>query len=306
MPALDAFATALAFLTRVPFQPRAAGRDGLARAAPLFALVGAALGAAVGACAAGLADLIPVLAAAAVAAALELALTGALHLDGLADSADGLAGRERDRVLEIMRDPLLGTYGGAALTLDVLAKVAALAALAEADQVLPVVAAFAVGRAAPLPLAAALPYARRDESTGGLLAGRLRPGPAGAGVVLAAAIAVAALVGGTGVAYALQADAAASLRASGQAGEQADGYLGLVGSAPAAVRAQVDSVNIKRRSYYTDLAAKRGAKIEEVAATTACELFRTKVAPGQYYRLPDGVWRRRNGSEPVPRPTHCG
>ena len=124
-------------------------------------------------------------------------------------------------------------------------------------------------------------------------------------LILAAAIGVAAIVGGTGVAYALQADASAQLRASGQAGEQADGYLGLVGSAPADVRAAVDAVNIKRRAYYTDLAASRGAKIEEVAATTACELFRSKVGQGQYYRLPDGVWRQRD-SGPIPLPGYCG
>jgi uncharacterized protein YdbL (DUF1318 family) len=123
-------------------------------------------------------------------------------------------------------------------------------------------------------------------------------------LILAAAIAVGAAAGGVTAAYAFQ-DAAAELRASGQAGEQADGYLGVVGSASSAIRAQVDSINIKRRAYYTDLAAKRGAKIEEVAATTACELFRTKVAPGQYYRLPDGVWRKRD-SAPVPLPGYCG
>ena len=123
-------------------------------------------------------------------------------------------------------------------------------------------------------------------------------------LILAAALGAALLVGGTGVALAFQ-DASAQLRASGQAGEQADGYLGLVGSAPASLRAQVDAVNIKRRAYYTELAAKRAAKIEEVAATTACELFRTKVAPGQYYRLPDGVWRQRD-SAPVPLPGYCG
>ncbi|HEY7810175.1 MAG TPA: YdbL family protein [Allosphingosinicella sp.] len=122
--------------------------------------------------------------------------------------------------------------------------------------------------------------------------------------IIAAALVVAAL-GSAGAAYAFQADASAQLRASGQVGEQADGYLGLVGSAPAAVRAQVDSVNIKRRAYYTDLAAKRGAKIEEVAATTACELLRSKVAQGQYYRLPDGVWRQRD-SAPVALPAYCG
>src|SRR3954452_22306893 len=124
-------------------------------------------------------------------------------------------------------------------------------------------------------------------------------------LILAAGIAVAAVTAGATAAYAWQGDAAASLRASGQAGEQADGYLGIVGSGSADVRAQVDAVNIKRRAYYTDLAGKRGAKIEEVAATTACELLRSKVGPGQYYRLPDGVWRQRD-SAPVPLPGYCG
>jgi hypothetical protein len=123
-------------------------------------------------------------------------------------------------------------------------------------------------------------------------------------LILAAGIGLAAMLGTT-TAYALIQDASAQLRSSGEVGEQADGYLGLVGSPSAAVRAQVDSVNIKRRAYYTDLAAKRGAKIEEVAATTACELFRTKVAQGQYYRLPDGVWRQRD-SAPIPLPAYCG
>jgi len=123
--------------------------------------------------------------------------------------------------------------------------------------------------------------------------------------LLIAAILGIALVAGTS-AYAMQADAAGQLRASGLVGEQADGYLGLVGNAPADVRAQMEQVNIQRRAAYTQLATSRGATIEEVAAATACQLFAGRVGPGQYYRLPDGVWRRRNGSEPVPRPSHCG
>jgi uncharacterized protein YdbL (DUF1318 family) len=125
-------------------------------------------------------------------------------------------------------------------------------------------------------------------------------------LILAAGLGVAMLAGGAGAAYALQADAAAELRASGQVGEQADGYLGIVGGGSGALRSQVDAINIKRRAYYTDLASKRGAKIEEVAATTACELFRTKVGPGQHYRLPDGVWRQRDGNTPIPLPGYCG
>jgi len=123
--------------------------------------------------------------------------------------------------------------------------------------------------------------------------------------LLIAALVGIALVAGTS-AYAMQGDAAGQLRASGLVGEQSDGYLGLVGSAPAAVRAQMEQVNIQRRAAYTQLAANRGATIEEVAAATACQLFAGRIGPGQYYRLPDGVWRQRNGNEPVPRPSHCG
>jgi uncharacterized protein YdbL (DUF1318 family) len=125
-------------------------------------------------------------------------------------------------------------------------------------------------------------------------------------LILAAAILAGTLAGGATAAYAMmQGDAAAELRASGQAGEQADGYLGVVDGGSAAIRAQVEAINIKRRAYYTQLAASRGAKIEEVGATTACELFRSKVGAGQYYRLADGVWRKRD-SAPVPLPGYCG
>jgi uncharacterized protein YdbL (DUF1318 family) len=123
--------------------------------------------------------------------------------------------------------------------------------------------------------------------------------------LLIAALVGVALAAGT-AAHAMQGDAAGQLRGSGLVGEQADGYLGLVGNAPADVRSQMEQVNIQRRAAYTRLATERGATIEEVAAATACQLFASRVAPDQYYRLPDGVWRRRNGSEPVPRPSHCG
>ena len=124
-------------------------------------------------------------------------------------------------------------------------------------------------------------------------------------LMIAAGLGLAVMAGGTAYAMA-QGDAASQLRASGAVGEQSDGYLGLVGSGSAELRAQVDAINIQRRAAYTQLASQRGATIQEVAAATACTLFATRVGPGQYYRLPDGVWRRRNGSEPVPRPDHCG
>lgn len=157
----------------------------------LFPLVGAALGALVGGVAVGIASPLPALLAATLAVALELAVTGALHVDGLADSVDGLAGRDAGHSLEIMRDHALGVYGGSALALDLLAKTVALATLAEGGAVLPVVAAFAVSRAAPLPLAAGLPYARPNGGTGRLLADRLGVRGAVGGLALAVALAVA-------------------------------------------------------------------------------------------------------------------
>lgn len=175
---------AVAFLTRLPV-----GHGALtARAAIWFPLVGAALGALVGGAALGLAEVVPPLLAGTLAVALELIVTGALHADGLADSADGLGGRDRERALAIMRDHALGAYGASALVLDLLAKVVALATLAGQGEILPVIAAFAVSRAAVLPLAAALPYARA-EGTGRALDGLPRAAAA-AGVALAAAVAV--------------------------------------------------------------------------------------------------------------------
>jgi hypothetical protein len=124
-------------------------------------------------------------------------------------------------------------------------------------------------------------------------------------ILLAAAIGLMA-VAGTGYASAAAAQASASdLRATGLVGERANGYLGIVGEASADLRARVNAVNIKRRAAYTNLAGQRGVAVEQVGATMACELFATAVGPGQYYQLPDGIWRRREGNAPVQRPPYC-
>jgi adenosylcobinamide-GDP ribazoletransferase len=192
-PEPGSLAVAGAFLTRLPLGAGAgAGPEALARAAFLFPLVGAGVGAAVGGAAVGLAEVLPAFLAGLLAVSLELVLTGALHLDGLADGADGLGARDRERSLEIMRDHAVGTYGAAALALDLAVKAAALGSLAAAGEVWPVVAALALSRAAPLPLGRLLSYARAGEGTGRLLAGRVGTASVLAGTGLALAIAVAA------------------------------------------------------------------------------------------------------------------
>ncbi len=125
--------------------------------------------------------------------------------------------------------------------------------------------------------------------------------------LIAAAIGLTAVAGG-GAAIAQGGEGAersARLRASGQAGEQADGYMGALPDAPRAIHDEVNAVNIIRRSLYTNLAGRRGVTIQEAAASTACRIFASRIQPGQYYRLPDNVWRRRNGDEPVPLPAYC-
>jgi uncharacterized protein YdbL (DUF1318 family) len=120
-----------------------------------------------------------------------------------------------------------------------------------------------------------------------------------------AAAAGLALAGASGLSAAAVQESAAELRATGLVGERYDGYLGVVASASPRVRAEVDAVNIRRRSHYTALARARGVVVDEAGAATACEIFAMRIAPGQYYMLPDNVWRRREGSAAVPRPAYC-
>lgn len=95
-------------------------------------------------------------------------------------------------------------------------------------------------------------------------------------------------------------------RAAGKVGEQADGYLGIVSGGDADLKARVDQINIKRRAVYTDLAAKRGVTVTDVGGATACELFKTRVLAGHFYRDASGVWKQNNGASPVAMPAYCG
>lgn len=118
---------------------------------------------------------------------------------------------------------------------------------------------------------------------------------------------IAALIAVTAPALAQTADQVVeAARNAGKVGEQADGYLGLVSGGDADLKARVDQINIKRKAVYTDLAAKRGVTINEVAAATACQLFRDRVGPGQAYRDENGQWTQRQSSAPMVMPSFCG
>jgi adenosylcobinamide-GDP ribazoletransferase len=183
---LRGFLGAVSFLTRIPVGIRIDGDD-VSRGGALFPLVGAGIGAVTGALADGLAGPLTAPLAAVIGVAASAVLTGALHLDALADTADALGASSRERALEIMRDHSIGAYGAVALVLGLGVKVAALAALAaHRDALRFAVCAAAVARVVPVLLSAALPYARPGGGIGRALAST-RP----VRVVVAAAIAVA-------------------------------------------------------------------------------------------------------------------
>ncbi len=187
-------AAAFGLLTRLPVPvdgARAVARG--ARGAWAFPLVGAVLGlvtagVATGALAVGLGPM----PAAIAAVGVGIMLTGALHEDGLADTADGFwGGWTAERRLEIMKDSRIGAYGVIALVLAVSMKVALVADLiAAGQQVTGLVVAACGARAAMVAVWAALPPARPD----GLARSMGRPGAGTAIAAILVALPVFALL----------------------------------------------------------------------------------------------------------------
>ena len=126
-----------------------------------------------------------------------------------------------------------------------------------------------------------------------------------------AALAALVLAAGLAIASPVWAQAAdpviTSARAAGTIGEQADGYLGVAAgqSASADLRARVDQINIRRRAEYQSRATRNGASVNEMAASTACVLFRTRISAGERYRDESGTWRQASAGSPAAVPSFC-
>jgi adenosylcobinamide-GDP ribazoletransferase len=155
------FAT-LSFISRLPVPARLVqGLDveDYVRGIVTFPFVGVVLGGISG----GLFMLQPWCGAplAALFAVLALALlTGGFHLDGLADTCDGVfSARTRERMLEIMRDSRLGTHGGLALVFVLVAKILVISELSLRGLAMP--AAFAAACAAGRGCAVVMMYGHR-------------------------------------------------------------------------------------------------------------------------------------------------
>lgn len=122
----------LSFLTRLPIPfTRTLDAPALAQSMRFFAIAGALIGAAIGGFLVLLHMLhVPALVAVALTGLFSFMLTGGLHEDGLADTADGLlGGKSREQRLDIMRDSRIGSYGAMVLFSCLLARVGAFSSL---------------------------------------------------------------------------------------------------------------------------------------------------------------------------------
>jgi cobalamin 5'-phosphate synthase/cobalamin synthase len=196
----EQFLTALAFLTRIPISNASGTSEAIGRSSSVFPVIGALV---------GLAEVLvlwtcrrampPTLTAILIVLA-GILLTGALHVDGLADMADGFGGgRTEDDVLRIMRDHQIGTYGSIALVVILLLQTSAIATLIERNVAARfLVVAPAASRWAMVLMGRRLPYARPDAGLGRALTDHVRDREVWMSTALVVII-TTALTGGSGL-----------------------------------------------------------------------------------------------------------
>jgi adenosylcobinamide-GDP ribazoletransferase len=161
----DEWVAAVGFLTRIPLGRGASDRPGVAA----FGVIGASLGAVAALPLLALGGLAhESLLGAVLAIAVMVGLSGAMHLDGLADTADALLARDAAGADRARKDPAVGPGGLSAVVLVLAAEVAALASIAASDVALAawaIVTAGGLARVAPILL---IRSSRVEPRPGGL------------------------------------------------------------------------------------------------------------------------------------------
>jgi adenosylcobinamide-GDP ribazoletransferase len=192
MSVLGGALVAFRYLTILPLPPSRVAVD-LGRAAGWFPLVGLVLGGCLALASLVVDRVLPPGVAAMLLVALWAALTGGLHLDGLADTCDGLGGGwSRERALSIMRDARSGPYGVTGIVLVVGLKAVALASLPDGLVWRALLVAPVLGRTGPLLVVRLCPPARPEGAGHSLAVGARLPSLLAGGLV-AAAVSVATL-----------------------------------------------------------------------------------------------------------------
>lgn len=158
------FRQAWAFLTRLPGGSHPTSNHELGRSVPWFPVVGTILGAFGGFLYWVLSSSLGSSLAATAAITAVVLTTGALHEDGLTDTADALGGANLESRLTIMKDSRVGTFGVLALILSVLGRIFALSSLEPRDGLFALIVTHALSRAAAIAVMITSPTA--SSSTG--------------------------------------------------------------------------------------------------------------------------------------------
>jgi adenosylcobinamide-GDP ribazoletransferase len=171
---LNELLLALQFMTRIPISGLPREPRALARAAKFFPVVGLGIGLIAVAIQRALAARVQPQVLALVVIIYLVLITGALHEDGLADAADGFGGGwTKEKILLIMRDSRIGSFGAVAVTLSLLSRFILISGTSPARLPGFLVASSVLCRWTALPLGFWLPYAREDQGLGGAVAGRM-------------------------------------------------------------------------------------------------------------------------------------
>ena len=162
---------AVQFLTRIPTPALRYEADTLARSVQYFPLVGLLVGSLAALLNFIVAPHLPRLVSAILLVIFLVAITGCFHEDALADTFDGFGGGwSREQILTILKDSRIGSYGAAALTLSLVARIALIASLPSAQLGRYLIAAHVLCRWTTLPLSYFLAPARTEASQGARLA----------------------------------------------------------------------------------------------------------------------------------------
>ncbi|PLX44570.1 MAG: adenosylcobinamide-GDP ribazoletransferase [Deltaproteobacteria bacterium] len=192
------FANAFSFLTIIPlFEVGEFDAKALARSMSAFPLVGLVLGGLLVAAHIVVGVHLPPLLEAVLLVTLLWYATGGFHLDGLADTMDGIwSGRGRERALEIMKDSRVGAHGASSMVLLILAKVAAIAVLPGYMKAAALIVAPSLGRGGVVLLAHKSLYARPTEGLASPYTEHLDANTVNTALLISGAISLVAGLGG--------------------------------------------------------------------------------------------------------------
>lgn len=170
---MNSFLLALQFLTVIPLRIKDVDERKISRAAGYFPLVGLLLGLIL----VGINSCLSVLhfpgsAAAVILTVSLIVITGGMHLDGLADTADAfLSGKAKDEMLAIMRDPHIGVMGVLSIVSALLIKIVLLYSISAPSKIIGLLLMCVLSRWGAVLAMFLFPYARQDGKAGVFIRG---------------------------------------------------------------------------------------------------------------------------------------